>query len=360
MPEFSAKRDSDNRSTIGPSRLFVKSAFGAGFRENVTELFRPNLRSATKTELFASPALNLSGFWTNFRDLIFPPKLLPLNTTSQPIAVKEIWSKNSEFTRVQFASISLHFLVLILLVVPMVPGPIAPALKKPVAIEKFTDISRFLPKRAPSKNQPSQGGGSGGGRDLHPASKGKPAPFAKIQFAPPRVHPVESAKLLLPPTIIGDPQILVPSKLSNIGDPHMQLVSDSSGPGGPNGIGSNNGDGIGDGIGDGLGDGSTYGTGGGFPCGGCNGNSMPICSFCPRAEYSDEAVKAKYEGIVVIVAVISLDGRATDIHVSKGLGLGLDQKAVEAVRTWHFKPAIGPDRKPIAVRVPIEVVFHLY
>ena len=58
--------------------------------------------------------------------------------------------------------------------------------------------------------------------------------------------------------------------------------------------------------------------------------------------------------------MITADGRATDIHVAKGLGLGLDEKAVEAVRTWRFRPALGPDGKPASVRQTIEVTFHLY
>jgi protein TonB len=87
---------------------------------------------------------------------------------------------------------------------------------------------------------------------------------------------------------------------------------------------------------------------------------MPICAYCPRAQFSDEAVKEKFEGVVFLLVVITPDGRATDIHVSKGLGLGLDEQAVEAVRSWRFKPAVGPDGRPMAVRVPIEVVFHLY
>jgi TonB family protein len=71
-------------------------------------------------------------------------------------------------------------------------------------------------------------------------------------------------------------------------------------------------------------------------------------------------VKAKYQGTVLLVAVITADGRATEIRVAKGLGLGLDEKAVEAVRTWRFRPALGPDGKPASVRQSIEVTFHLY
>jgi TonB family protein len=60
------------------------------------------------------------------------------------------------------------------------------------------------------------------------------------------------------------------------------------------------------------------------------------------------------------MAVITADGRATNIRVAKGLGMGLDEKAIEAVRTWRFRPAVGPDGKAAAVSTPIEVVFRLY
>ena len=71
-------------------------------------------------------------------------------------------------------------------------------------------------------------------------------------------------------------------------------------------------------------------------------------------------MKAKYQGTVLLMAVITADGRATNIRVAKGLGMGLDEKAIEAVRTWRFRPAVGPDGKASAVSTPIEVVFRLY
>lgn len=57
---------------------------------------------------------------------------------------------------------------------------------------------------------------------------------------------------------------------------------------------------------------------------------------------------------------ITADGRATDIHIAKGPGLGLEEKAIEAVRTWRFKPALGPNGRPVAVYIPIEVTFRLF
>lgn len=64
--------------------------------------------------------------------------------------------------------------------------------------------------------------------------------------------------------------------------------------------------------------------------------------------------------MVNLIAIITADGKASDIHVVKGLGMGLDEKAIEAVRTWRFKPALGPDGRPAPVRQLIEVTFHLY
>jgi protein TonB len=93
---------------------------------------------------------------------------------------------------------------------------------------------------------------------------------------------------------------------------------------------------------------------------GYGGYGVPSCIYCPNAQFSDEAVKAKFQGTVTLSIVITADGRATEIHVAKGLGLGLDENAVAAVRAWRFKPALGPNGKPAPVRMNVEVVFHLY
>ena len=71
-------------------------------------------------------------------------------------------------------------------------------------------------------------------------------------------------------------------------------------------------------------------------------------------------MKVKVQGVVELVAIVTADGRLTDIHVAKGLGFGLDEKAVEAVRTWRLRPAMGPDGKPATVREIVEVAFQLF
>jgi TonB family protein len=125
-------------------------------------------------------------------------------------------------------------------------------------------------------------------------------------------------------------------------------------------MGQGRGNGIGNGNGNGLGPGEQYGVGGGFPSAGTGGYGVPVCLYCPRADYSDEAMKVKVQGVVELVAVVTADGRVTDVHLAKGLGFGLDEKAMSAVRTWRLTPARGPDGKPAAVREIIEVTFALY
>jgi periplasmic protein TonB len=152
----------------------------------------------------------------------------------------------------------------------------------------------------------------------------------------------------------------VPSpNLDNFGDPLAKLLTLSGGPGGGGGIGTGTGGGIGSGEGGGLGPGKGGGTGGGVFRPGTGGVGEPTCAYCPQPTYSEEARKAKYMGVVVLQVVVTADGRATQIEVVKGPGLGLEEKAVDAVKQWRFKPALGPNGKPVATLVTIEVNFRL-
>jgi TonB family protein len=137
------------------------------------------------------------------------------------------------------------------------------------------------------------------------------------------------------------------------------MLTSSSGPGGGSGIGSGTGTGIGSGSGGGLGPGSGGGTGGGAFRAGTGGVGYPSCLYCSEPQYSEDARKAKWQGTVVLQVIITSDGRATNIQIVKGPGLGLEDKAIEAVRNWRFKPALGPDGKPVATLTPIEVTFRL-
>jgi TonB family protein len=94
---------------------------------------------------------------------------------------------------------------------------------------------------------------------------------------------------------------------------------------------------------------------------GVNGVGIPACVYCPTPQYTDKARAAKLSGSVVLQALVTVDGRAENISIVKGheLGLGLDESAIHTVAEWRFKPAMGPDGKPVAVTVPLEVTFRI-
>jgi TonB family protein len=92
---------------------------------------------------------------------------------------------------------------------------------------------------------------------------------------------------------------------------------------------------------------------------GVNGVTNPACLYCPLPDYTDQARKAKLEGAVVIQAVVTVEGRAEHVSVVRGLGSGLDEKAIEVVQRWRFRPAHDSDGHPVAASVPMEVTFRL-
>ena len=219
------------------------------------------------------------------------------------------------------------------------------------------DISDYAAKLPPGKDK-AGGGGGGGERNPLPATKGKAPKFSFNQIAPPMVHTKPDSTFQA--TLLGPPDLKIPSpNMDNYGDPLAKMLNGSGGPGGGSGIGSGTGTGIGSGEGGGLGPGSGGGTGGGAYHPGTGGVGYPTCVYCPDPKYSEEARKAKYQGTVVLQAVITPDGRATEIQVVKGPGLGLEEKAVEAVKQWRFKPANGTRRKTGSRGCSLEVTFRL-
>ena len=218
-----------------------------------------------------------------------------------------------------------------------------------------------LPVLEASKTR-SGGGGGGGDRDKLQATQGRLPKQSMQQFTPPVVvvrneHP----KLVMDPTIVVPPQVhLAQPNLPNLGDPlsHLPSGPPSNGTGSGGGIGSGNGGGVGSGEGPGFGPGHGGGTGGGaFRVGG--GVSAPKAIYAPDPEYSEEARKAKYQGVCVLWLIVGPDGRPHDIRPARTLGLGLDEKAIEAVKNWRFEPAMK-DGKPVAVMINVEVSFRLY
>jgi TonB family protein len=216
-----------------------------------------------------------------------------------------------------------------------------------------TMVDTYIPRTGV---RPNHGGGGGGSADMMGASRGEAPRFTQQQFAPPAVvlndhHP----QLPVEPTLIGPPQLNLPR--TQTGDPLSNLVALSNGSG-VSGIGPGRGDGVGSGEGPGRGPGHGGGTGGDFYLPG-NGVTAPRTIYSPEPEFSDEARAAKYQGIVTLAMIVLPDGRASHVRVTRSLGMGLDEKAIEAVRNWRFEPG-RKDGRPVPVQVEVEVDFHLY
>jgi TonB family protein len=219
-----------------------------------------------------------------------------------------------------------------------------------------TDLSPYLLPPSPDR---TGGGGGGGDHDKTQASHGNPPPFAERQITPPAiVVRNEDPKLAVAPTVIGPPALSFPQ--TQIGDPLSSVLGPASNGNGSNsGIGDGYTGGVGPGHGPGVGPGHDGGIGDGPYRVGLGGVSAPRAIYDPEPEYSDEARQSKYQGVVVLRIVVGSDGRPQNIRVAQSLGMGLDQKAIEAVNKWRFEPGYK-DGHPVPVLVDIQVNFRLY
>ena len=205
-----------------------------------------------------------------------------------------------------------------------------------------------LPK-APPKLQTMAGGG--GQANAAPVSKGNPPKFAAEQLNPPKAPPLEDPKVKIDPTVDVDPSLkMAHIDVSNIGMPNSPNIGSSMGNGHGAGLGSGNGNGIGPGSGGNMGGGIRRIGGGVAP---------PVVLFAPEPQFSEEARKAKVSGNVLVYLQVDANGKPTHVRVLRGIGLGLDEKAIEAVAQYKFKPAME-NGKPVAVEMNVEVNFQIF
>jgi TonB family protein len=90
-----------------------------------------------------------------------------------------------------------------------------------------------------------------------------------------------------------------------------------------------------------------------------HGVSPPRATSSPNPDFSEEARLAKYQGTTTLSMIVDSSGQVRDLAILSPLGLGLDERAVAAVSTWKFKPAMK-EGQPVAVKIAVEVDFHLY
>jgi periplasmic protein TonB len=223
----------------------------------------------------------------------------------------------------------------------------------------LTQIDVFLPMSAAAK-QSSGGGGGGGAHDILQAPKGKLPKFEQQPIVPPMVVKNDHPKLTQEAAIVMPKDLQLPNNnMPNLGDPRTSVAGPvSNGTGDLGGMGTGSGGGIGSGRGNGYGLGEGGGFGGGlYHVGG--GVAAPQLIFAPDPEFSDEARRAKFQGVCVVSLVVDAQGNPQRVQVVRHLGMGLDQKAVDAVKQYRFKPATLQG-KPVPVEVNIEVTFRIY
>jgi periplasmic protein TonB len=201
------------------------------------------------------------------------------------------------------------------------------------------------------------GGGGGGAHQLAPPIKGHLPVIAKIRLAPAQLLRIDHPKLAVEPT--QQVNIAVNNNMPNLGMTQSQQVSlASQGSGSGSGFGFGSGGGIGAGHGSGVGPGGGGGYGGGLMSVG-GGVSAPQLVRSVDPDFTDDARRANYQGTVSIELIVDSSGNPQDIRIVRHLGMGLDQKAIEAVRQYKFKPAMYQGR-PVSVQMVINVDFHLH
>ena len=295
-------------------------------------------------------------FIKDIKEFLHPPKLPPLELTSKPVPVKEIWGfYGGQEKRAGLSSLMIHVTVLALLFLIGTNKAVQKAVQEQIQLIA-PDLAPYKPM---AKKEPMGGGGGGGDRSPTPPSKGKLPRLADKQFVPPMavVHNPDP-KLVMEPTLIIQPDANIPKVDMNVlGDPLAKSGIASNGSGSGGGIGTGPGGGVGSGRGPGYGPGSGGNMGGGaYRIGG--GVSPPSVILKVEPEYSEEARKAKFQGTVILFVVVDEKGNPRELKVIRPLGLGLDQKAIEAVEKWKFRPGMK-DGKPVAVQATIEVNFRL-
>jgi protein TonB len=285
----------------------------------------------------------LSSLISSVHDAFVSPKLPPLVLQSKPIAVPDRMATKRSPASTAIA-VGAH-VALILLVALFIASQVKvfQPVKKDIAIVAAPPPPPIAPKL-------QQIGGGGGQHDLAPVSKGRLPEFAQKQIVPPKAPPTQAPKLAIDSTVIVQKDLhLANNDMPNLGMPNSSLRGVSLGNGTGTGIGSGNGSGIGPGSGGNTGGGMMH-IGGGV--------SSPVVLHQVEPEFSEEARKAKFSGNVLVYLFVDPDGKPSHVRVVRPVGMGLDEKAVEAVRQYRFKPAMK-DGKPVQVDLYVEVNFQI-
>jgi TonB family protein len=298
-----------------------------------------------------------AGLYESLRDAFFPPQLPPLELTSTPIPVPDRMAvKRNPWAIGLAAGVNLAILAVALFF--GMRKIIDVTAMKPPLTATTVDLTEFKAPKASTQ----AGGGGGGGHSAIEASKGRLPKLQKNPITSPQVQRLDKPKLAMQPSINVQKNLTLPDNplLPNIGlknSTNVKLASNGTGSGG--GMGSGHGGGLGSGSGNGYGPGSGGNTGGGlFHIGGAV--SAPVLVHSVDPEFSDEARRAKFQGVCLISIIVDAQGNPMNPRVVRPLGMGLDEKAIAAIKQFRFRPAMKDGKTAVPVALTVEINFRLY
>jgi periplasmic protein TonB len=285
-----------------------------------------------------------ASLWSGLCDLLFPAKLPPLVLQSRPIAVVDRMAIRSSYPSTGYA-VAAHVLVVFLIgfvvnaqIRKVTPNreSVAELIAPPVSLQAAPNADRI--------------GGGGGQKGFAPVTRGRLPKLMQEQLIAPKTPPLQPPVIAIEPSVAVQMNLkMADNTLPDLGLPNSPVVTGSMGTGRGAGLGSGDGDGIGPGVGGNV--------GGGVRRVG-NGVSAPEVLFQPEPEFSEQARKAKLSGNVEVYLWVDEHGNPTHVRLARGIGMGLDEKAVEAVRQYRFKPAMANGR-PVTVEMYVDVVFQI-
>ena len=290
----------------------------------------------------------------NFRDALTPGKWKMSSANGAPLHLLRLGSP-AYSGRAQGVSFLTHAAIIVALAL-VAAHPFRPENPPENGVMKVLTGPTIPPRlfARSTGRAPDPGSGSGGDRVPIPTTAGDFAPLASIQIVRPSLPSKQEEHMPVPPTIFDPAAAPVLTPISKIGLPWMKDDTNSPGPGDSNTIGSSDGNTMGDGRRDGpggLGESeSKY----------RNGVTLPKCAYCPDPQYTEEAREAKLQGRVILRVLVGADGRASQIRIVQGIGLGLDERAAQAIRGWKFVPAHDDARRAVPAWVTVEALFRLF
>lgn len=290
----------------------------------------------------------------NFRQLLTPTRVFPSSANGAPLHLLT-FKRSATSGGARTVSLLTHTALLcaVLLLKFTSQGPLDA--KKVSELASHSGHTFFPILEDSHFGRPSLGKKSGGGEeDPRPARHGLLPPGSSMPLAPPRLPLKVESTLAVPVSVLDLNAQQLPARVTDLGLPWMKKDSDSAGPGKNHGIGSGKDGGMGDDDGPSAGQGEAYN--GPYK----NVVSLPKCAYCPDPQYTDEAREAKLQGKVTLQVLVGADGRAAEIRIVQGIGLGLDERAAQAIHGWKFVPAQDAGRRAVPAWVTVEAIFRLF